>query len=275
MVKWMSEDFASRGIESARLDADLLVAHALGLPRVNLYLDLDRPLVENELASIRALVPRRRAREPIAYIVGEREFYGRPFRVGPSVLVPRPETEHLVERVLVGVPEGGRLLDLCTGSGCVGVTLACERDSFRVIATDLSEDAAQVARDNAEALGVGDRVEVRVGDLYAPSEGEAPFVAIVANPPYVRVAELAGLDADVRDHEPHVALVAGDDGLDVIRRIVAGAAARLAPGGLVALEIGAGQGDSVSRLLSAAGFTEVAVHPDLSGIGRVVEARLA
>jgi len=273
MVTWMAEDFSRRGIESARLDADLLVAHALGVPRVNLYLDLDRPLVAEELASIRGLVPRRRAREPIAYILGQREFYGRPYQVSPAVLVPRPETELLVERALASVPDDGRVLDLCTGSGCVAVTLACERERLLVVATDVSRDAAAVARRNSADHEVTERVDVRVGDLYAPVESEAPFDAILANPPYVTEGELEELAADVRDHEPHLALLAGGDGLDVIRKIIEGAASHLVPGGYLALEVGAGQGGVVAGLLREAGYVDVEVRPDLAGIGRVVDGR--
>ncbi len=273
MVTWMADDFAKRGIESARLDANLLVAHALGVPRVNLYMDLDRPLDPSELAEIRGLVPRRRAREPIAYILGRREFYGRSFGVGPAVLVPRPETELLVERTLAALPEGGRVLDLCTGSGCVAATLAAERASITVVATDVSADAAEIARKNVAALEVEERVEVRVGDLFAPIAGEAVFDAIVANPPYVAAADMHDLEADVREHEPHLALVAGADGLDFIRRIALGARARLAPAGYLALEIGAGQGEAVAALFHEAGFIDVAVAVDLAGIGRVVEGR--
>jgi release factor glutamine methyltransferase len=275
IVTWMAQDFEKRGIESARLDADLLVAHVLGVPRVNLYMDLDRPLEPTELASIRGLVPRRRAREPIAYILGRREFYGRSFAVGPAVLVPRPETELLVERTLEALGQGpSRVLDLCTGSGCVAATLAAERESISVVATDVSEEAAKIARDNVESLGVAARVDVRVGDLYAPVDAESPFDAIVANPPYVTEEEMKGLAADVRDHEPHLALVAGTDGLDVIRRIIDGAFGHLAAGGLLAIEVGAGQGEHVAELLREAGFAEVAVVPDLAGTGRVVEGRI-
>jgi release factor glutamine methyltransferase len=273
IVTWMTDDFSKRGIESARLDADLLVAHALGVPRVNLYLDLDRPLEAAELASIRGLVPRRRAREPIAYILGRREFYGRSFAVDPAVLVPRPETELLVERALAALPEGGRVLDLCTGSGCVAATLAAEREPISVVATDVSEDAARLARDNVQSLGVADRVDVRVGDLYDPVAAAPPFDAVVANPPYVAEGEMEELDADVREHEPRLALVAGADGLDVLRRIVQGAHDRLVPGGYLAVEIGAGQGGAVATLFRDAGLSDVRVVPDLAGIGRVVEGK--
>ena len=277
LVDWMAKDFAARGLPSARLDADLLLAHALGKERIALYLDLDRPLSESELTDVRELVRRRRAREPIAYITGRREFWGRGFRVTPAVLVPRPETETLVERALalLDPDANGRVLDLCTGSGCIGITLACERASIRVDATDISADAAAVARENAAALGVPDRVTVLVGDLFAPVDADARHVLVTANPPYVADRELAALEADVAKHEPKVALAAGDDGLATIRRIAAEAPQHLSPGGTLLCEVGAGQAASVVALFERAGLREVKTHRDLAGVERVVEGALS
>lgn len=274
MIKWITDDLAPRGIASPRLDAELIVAHALEVDRVKLYLDLDRPLSPPELASIRALVARRRKREPMAYLRGRREFYGRDMIVSPAVLVPRPETETLVERALALLPseQSARVLDLCTGSGCVGVTLLAERPALRATLTDLSPEALDVARQNAEKHAVADRAEIRSGDLFAALDpASPPFDLIVANPPYLALRERAEIEPDVRDFEPGLALFADEDGLALVRRIARGAAAHLAPGAHVLLEIGAGQGAAASAILREAGLEDVRVHADLSGRDRVVE----
>jgi release factor glutamine methyltransferase len=265
VLGWTAQHFEKLGLDSPRLTAELLLAHVLGTSRVRLYTDLDRPLEPAELAAYRALIARRAAGEPTQYLTGRREFYGRPFAVDPRVLIPRPETELLVEAVMQAVPKDHalRILDLCTGTGCVGITLALERPAARVVATEISPGAAEVARANATALGAADRFEVRVGDLFAPVEGEAPFDVVVANPPYVPTAEMATLSAEVRK-EPAGALDGGDDGLDLIRRIVAGAPRCLVPGGLLALEIGDRQGPAVHSLLEGAGYGSVRIERDLA-----------
>ena len=205
----------SKGVDAPRLTAELLLASALSCDRVRLYLDFDRPLGEPELARYRELVRRRAAGEPTAYLVGRREFFGRPFAVDARVLVPRPETELLVEAALAALPEGGRALDLCTGSGCVAVSLALGRKGARVVATDVSEDALAVARENAAALGAV--VELATGDLWAAVHGRERFDVIASNPPYIPTKELAGLSREVR-REPCIALDGGDDGLAILRR---------------------------------------------------------
>lgn len=277
VLAWTAKDFAERGIESARLDAELVVAHALGLGRVALYMDLDRPLTDLERGVVRELVKRRRQHEPVAYIVGAREFWGRRFAVSPAVLVPRPDTETLVERALALLPEDavGPALDLCTGSGVIGLTLAAERASLRVTATDLSPDALDVARRNAETLGVAERVALREGDLFdALSPGDR-FTLITANPPYIPDDEVRELPPDVRDHEPRQALAGGPDGFALHRRLAESAGDFLEPGGTLLVEVGAGQAQALEALLRAAGWTETARHRDLGGIERVVEARRA
>lgn len=275
VVGWSARDFAQRGIASARLDAEVLVAHALGIDRVRLYMDLDRPLQAAELARIRASVARRRRREPVAYIVGAREFYGRRFEVSPAVLVPRPETELLVERALSLLARDARgpALDLGTGSGCIAVTLALERPALEIDATDLSPDALAVAARNAAALGIADRVRLHRGDLFAALPRPQSYALVVSNPPYVADSERTLLAPEVRDHEPALALFAGADGLDVLRRLVREAPDWLAPGGTLLVEIGSGQGEAVSALARQAGLVDVAVHRDLAGHDRVVEAR--
>jgi len=277
MLTWMSRDFAEHGVQSPRLDAELLLGHALGCDRVKLYMDMPRPLDATELAAVRALVVRRRKREPVAYIVGRREFYLRSFEVTRDVLVPRPETEILVDRALEVLPaEAERALDLCTGSGVIAITLAGERPSLRVDATDLSEAALAVARGNAERLGVADRLVFLRGDLFAPLPADARYDLIVANPPYVASGELPELAPEVREHEPSLALIAGEEGLDVLRRLCAGVAQWLRPAGYALFELGVGQAAAVCDLLAREpALTGVCTHRDLAGIERVVQAQRA
>lgn len=277
VLAWTAKDFADRGIESARLDAELIVAHALGLTgRVALYMDLDRPLTEAERASVRDLVKRRRHHEPVAYIVGAKEFWGRRFAVSPAVLVPRPDTETLIERALQLLPEDStaRVLDLCTGSGIIGLTLAAERPGLTVDLTDVSPDALRVAEANAKSLGVAERVRLLQGDLFAAVGRDERYALIASNPPYIPEAEVARLAPDVRDHEPHLALAGGADGFVIHRRLVEGAPRVLEPGGTVLVEVGAGQAPALEELFRAEAWVErTARHRDLGGIERVVEAQ--
>ena len=265
ILGWTTQHFEKLGLDSPRLTAELLLAHVLHVSRVRLYTNLELPLEASELAGVRSLIQRRTAGEPTSYLTGTREFYGRTFAVDARVLVPRPETELLVEAVLQAFPRDAevRVLDLCTGSGCVGITVAMERPRARVLATDASPGAVEVARANATALGAGDRFEARLGDLLAPVQGEAPFDVIVANPPYVPAGQLPTLSAEVR-REPRLALDGGPDGLDVVRRIAGEAPTWLVPGGLLALEIGDGQGPAVHSLLEAAGYGSVRIERDLA-----------
>lgn len=273
LLAWIAQDFGALGIPSARLDAELLVGAALGLLRVKLYLDLDRPLLPEELARVRALVVRRRKREPVAYIVGEREFYRRSYEVTPAVLIPRPDTETLIERALELLPAGStaRVLDLCTGSGAIAITLAAERSELHLTATDLSAAALEVARRNAERHGVGARCEFLQGDLFAPLAAAAHFEVIVANPPYIPEPEIETLQPEVR-HEPRLALASGEDGLSHLERLCSSARTFLAPGGALLFEVGRGQAKQVRSWLEAAGLREVTARKDLGGIERVVEA---
>jgi len=271
VVEWTAKDFAARGIESARLDAELLVSEAIGLDRVRLYMDLDRPLDEPERAAIRELVQRRRRREPVAYILGRREFWGRRFEVSPSVLVPRPDTETLVERALDLLEPGGeaRVLDLCAGSGAIGITLAAERPGVTVELADLSAEALEVAARNAARLEV--EVAIHRGDLFGPVQGR--FDLIVCNPPYVTEAEMAELSPEVRDHEPRAALVSGATGFEIHDRLAAGAGEHLTEEGTLLVEVGAGQATELERRMRAQPWVRsTALHRDLAGIDRVVEA---
>lgn len=273
VVKWAADDFRARGIDQPRLDAEVLLAFALKATRVQLIVDAQRPLLPAELGRFRELVKRRRAHEPVAYLLGEREFYGRSFRVDRRVLVPRPDTETLVD---VGLSRSAsralsaRVLDLCTGSGCVAVSLARERPTSKVHATDFDGGALTVARNNALRLGAYN-VSFSEGDLY---EGlrlpYGPFDVIVSNPPYIPTGDIPGLAADVRSFEPHRALDGGADGLALLRRVIEDAPTRLAAGGALAVEVGAGEAPAVAKLFEARGFRDVVRTRDYGKIERVV-----
>ncbi len=274
VIGWTTGHFEKKGVDAPRLTSEVLLSHVLGCDRVRLYVDLDRPLSKDELTKYRALIERRLSGEPTQYLTGRREFYGRTFAVDPRVLIPRPETELLVEAILREVPKDApsRLLDLCTGSGCVALSLAAERPQASVWATDLSPEACSLARQNAEALGVGARVTLREGDLFAPVPPDAKFDAIASNPPYIPTEQIAGLSEEVRK-EPRLALDGGADGLDLIRRIAAAAPGFLKPGGQLALEIAEDQGVRVADLLKDAGFCDVRVERDLARLDRLVLGR--
>ena len=270
LLGWTQGYFARAGIDAPRLTAELLLAHALDCDRVRLYLDFDKPLGEPELARYRALVRRRAEGEPTAYLTGRKEFFGRAFLVDPRVLVPRPETELLAETALSFLPPDGLALDLCTGSGCVGATLALERPGARVLASDLSPGALALARENAERLGA--RLELLEGDLFAPIPPGLRFHVLTANPPYVPTGELSGLSREVR-REPALALDGGPDGLAVTRRLVAAAPAWLRPGGTLLVEMHESHAGPLPELCLAAGFAAAEVRRDLAGLPRLVVAR--
>ncbi len=270
LLAWSQEWFAKKGVDAPRLTGELLLAHALRCDRIRLYLDFDKPLGEPELAAFRELVKRRADGEPTAYLVGKREFYGRPFRVTPAVLVPRPETELVVEAALAALPEGGSALDLCTGSGAIGVSLALEKKGARVVATDLSAGALAVAGENAAALGAS--VDFVEGDLFAPLGAGQRFDVIVSNPPYVPSGELAGLSREVR-REPTMALDGGPDGLALLRRIAAEAPRWLAPGGTLVLEMHESHAEPLPVICREAGFEKAEARKDLAGLWRYVVAK--
>jgi release factor glutamine methyltransferase len=257
------------GMGSSGRDSRALLAHALGIPADRLILEADREVSDDEMARYEALLHRRLDHEPVSRIIGRRIFWGRNFRITPHVLDPRPETETLVAEALAG-PAPARLLDLGTGSGILAVTLLAEWAESEALASDLSPEALIVARSNAEDIGVADRLTLIEADWF--SGIDAGFDLIVSNPPYIAASEMAGLDPEVRDHDPEIALTPGGDGLDAYRAIAAGARARLAPGGRLLVEIGPTQGAQVATLLVAAGLSEVSVLPDLDGRDRVVRA---
>jgi release factor glutamine methyltransferase len=262
------------GSPTARLDAELLLGHALELGRVELYTGFERPLSEAELAACRELIARRAKREPVAYILGRWGFRGLDLDVDPRVLVPRPETELVVGRCLelVAGAAAPAMLDVGTGSGAIALALASELPEARVTACDVSEDALAVARANGGRLGID--VEWVASDLFA-GLGERRFDLVVSNPPYVAEGELAGLAPEVRDWEPRGATVAGRTGLEVIERLAAGARVALEPGGAVVLEVGAGQAGAAGRLLGETGITDIGCERDHAGIERIVWGRRA
>jgi release factor glutamine methyltransferase len=278
VLRWAAEDLTRRGVnDSPRLDAELLLGHATGLDRVRLIVDGARPLSPEELTRFRELITRRRRSEPVAYILGEREFYGLRFSVNQHVLIPRPDTETLVNVALERTRSSdmfGRALDVCTGSGCVAVAFALERPTWFVTGSDISPDALEVARQNALKLGAIWNVGFRQSDLLA-DVGAEPFDLITANPPYVPDAEVPTLSPDIRNFEPPTALLGGPDGLSVLRRLVKAAPALLAPGGVLAMEVGAGQAERVAKGLAGYGFADVQRARDYGGIERVVSGRWA
>jgi len=265
---------AARGSATPRLDSELLLAAVLATDRVGVYLRFDRPLAAADMETYRGLLVRRAAGEPVAYLTGRREFWSCDLAVTPDVLIPRPETELLVERALAVLPDverPARILDLGTGSGALAIALAVERPAASVVALELSRAAARMARANAVAVGVGARVAVLVSDWTEAVAPAARFDVIVANPPYVETGALATLPREVRS-EPRLALDGGADGLDAYRRLVPGAAPLLRAGGRMLLEVGAGQAAAVAALCGACGLVDVAWHTDLGGVKRVVGA---
>lgn len=272
---------AARPTGDPRLEAELLLAAVLGMKRLELALRPEAPVDEAAVAAFQAAVERRMAGEPIQYIVGEAAFREIDLRVDRRVLIPRPETEVLVEEVLRWAAEraarAGRRLtaaDIGTGSGAIALSLLKEGPFERVVATDASIDALEVARENAERLGLADRLELRHGALLAPLRGER-FDAVVSNPPYVAEGERASLPEDVREWEPAAALFAGPSGLEVLAALVEDAPRNLAPCGLLALEVGAGQAEEVVWRVGRRGaYNAPRVARDLAGVERVVQATL-
>jgi release factor glutamine methyltransferase len=264
-----TEYLRGKGVASPRLDAELILAHVLGIDRVKVYMQFDRPLSESELSAIRSLVRRRGSREPLAWVVGHKEFHGHEFTVAVDVLVPRPDTETLVEAALsaIGTEEVAYVADVGCGTGCVGISIALARENVRVYCTDVSLDAIACTRENVRRHGLEKRVAVLRGDLLdgVPSTREIDWV--VSNPPYVVSGEIAGLMEEVR-REPRLALDGGDDGLEVYRRLVPQAFSRARKGAW--FEVGVGQSSAVAGILREAGFGGVGVRKDLAGVERVV-----
>ena len=280
VLHWAQHYLQSKGISEPRAGAEVLLAHCLQCSRLELYLRHDQPLADEELSCYKKGLKRRLAFEPTQYITGHQEFWSLDFLVSPAVLIPRPETELLVEAILkhLGRPEQQtaepRILDIGTGSGVLAVTLAAELPQARVTAVDRSWEALQVARENARRHGVEPQITWVLGDLVAFLAPQVDFDVIVSNPPYVPTADWEQLPPDIKNYEPRLALDGGPDGLDIIRMLIPAVSARLRPGGLLALEVGQGQAEAVKQLLDGQGvLAPAAIIQDYQRIGRVVLAR--
>jgi release factor glutamine methyltransferase len=277
VIQKSAEFLAKKGVESPRLQTELLLAHVLRLPRMQLYLNFARELTDTELDTLRELVKRRGQREPLQQIIGSTSFCGLEITVNRHVLVPRPETELLAElgwQFLSTLnPQPSTALDFGTGSGCIAIALAVKCPNARVVALDTSADALAVARENAVKNGVGDRIDFRCDDGFAALPADARFNLIVSNPPYIPSGEIASLQPEVRDFDPHSALDGGSDGLDFHRSLAAQACAFLQPGGRIMLEFGDGQADSVRRIFEAQKWIVEAVKEDYTQRPRHLIAR--
>ncbi len=278
LLTWITDYLTQRNVDAPRLSAELLLSHVLGLKRIELYTQYNKPVAPEQLEQLRGLVKRAGLHEPVAYLVGRTEFYSMEFEVTPDCLIPRPETELLVQRAieLLRKRTGPQLVcDLCTGCGIVAVAIARNVSDAKVIATDISESALGVAAKNIEKHKLQERIELRQGDLFEPLVAQLDLFDVIAcNPPYVSEAEYEALDKNVKDYEPRLALHAGADGLDFYRRISEKVDGFLKPDGILLLEIGYQQGDAVRTLFESAGtFAEVRVEKDLTRNDRIIVAQ--
>jgi release factor glutamine methyltransferase len=270
------DEFRAAGVDAPRLTAEVLLAHVLGWERARIIAHLHDPLAAAAREQFRVLARRRAAGEPLQYLTGQQEFYGHSFRVTPAVLIPRPETEILVEKALALTRRGRgpvHFVDVGTGSGCIAIAVAHELPAATGRATDISAGALAVARENAQRLGVQGRIEFVRSDLLSCFPPRPMFDLILSNPPYVARADLAGLPGLVRDHEPHTALLGGETGLETCHRLIRQAAARLAAPGHLLLEVGDGQARDVATLIRQAGLVPDEIVEDLQGIPRCIVAR--
>ena len=278
-IQKSAEFLGKRGVESPRLQTELLLAHLLKMPRMKLYLNFDRVLTVPETAALRELIKRRGLREPLQHITGATSFCGYEMTVNRHVLVPRPETELLAEAgwqfLATRPPESVTALDLCTGSGCIAIALAAKCPSATVVATDISAEALSLARQNATANGVAERIEFSAGDGFTALAAAATraFDLIASNPPYIPSGEIATLDPEVRDFDPRLALDGGDDGLSFYRRLAAAAAQFLRPAGKIMLEFGDGQADAIKNIFESEKWIVEAVLADYSHRARILVAR--
>jgi release factor glutamine methyltransferase len=275
LLNWTTEHFASRGIETPRLDAECLLAHVLDVDRLRLYVDFEAPVAARDRTAYRDLV-RRRANErvPVAHLLGEKEFWSLPLKVTRDVLVPRPDTETLVTAALDLLPDPeaeARVLDVGTGSGAVALAIAVERPKAQLVATDISQSVLDIARENADVHGVGDRFCWALGSLFEPVAGQR-FDLVVSNPPYVAESQRSGLPPELA-HEPEEALFSGGDGTEMLSQLIAQVKKVLVPGGGVAVELAPEQAARVADWFCDAGLADVRTHRDLSRRPRVVSAR--
>jgi release factor glutamine methyltransferase len=279
LLSWVTEYFTGKGVDSPRLSAEWLLCYVLGLKRIELYTQFNKVVGQEQLSQLHELVKRAGAHEPIAYITGKKEFYSLEFEITKDCLIPRPETELLVERAIefLRTRNGEQFIcDLCTGSGCIAVAIARNFASCRIVATDISDAALTVAEKNVAKHGLMNRVKLLQGDLFEPviaGLGPAKFDLIVSNPPYVSEPEYEKLAPNIKDFEPKSALTAGNDGLDIIKKIIADANQHLKPTGALMLEIGNEQGNAVRNLLETAGyFGDVKIDKDYSNLDRLAVA---
>jgi release factor glutamine methyltransferase len=277
LLTWVTEYLTQKGVDAPRLSAELLLSHVLGLKRIELYTQYNRAVPQEQLVQLRGLVRRAGEHEPVAYLVGRTEFYCLEVEVTPDCLIPRPETELLVQRSieLLRRRTGPQYVcDLCAGCGIIAVAIARNVPDARVLATDLSEPALAVAARNVEKHQLQDRIELRHGDLFGPLVPRLDqFDLMACNPPYISAAEYETLDRNVKDYEPRLALYAGEDGLDLYRRIVQKVHQFLKPDGVLLLEIGYQQGPAVRELVEGTGaFAPIRIDKDLQGHDRVVTA---
>jgi release factor glutamine methyltransferase len=274
VIQWTAAHFQKKGMDNPRLEAEVLLAYLLGIDRMGLYLNYDRPLTEAERTVYRDMIQRRAAGEPLAYIVGAKEFWSLRFLVSTETLIPRPETEHLVEeaaRIAQGLPPPRRVLEIGYGCGAVTIALAKELTEAQIVGTDISPGALALAQANAEAHQVEGNIQLVLGDLFPP--GEKPFGLICSNPPYIPTGEILQLPPEVRDYEPLTALDGGEDGLRFFRTIAQGAPDFLVEGGWILLEMGKGQAAAVTGILQERGFAHIDIIPDYAGVKRVIKAQ--
>jgi len=272
ILDWTVRFLKERGSPTPRLDAEILLAHARQCQRIQLYTQFDQPLTDEQRTVMRELVKRRAAFEPVAYLVGHREFFSLDFLVSPGVFIPRPDTEILVLAALDVLKEqhAPQVLELCAGTGCVPIAIARNHSTAEFTTVELNPSVIKVTRANVHKHGLEERIQVLDGNLFEPVPSGKQFDLILSNPPYVQRGEIAGLAPDIRDHEPHLALDGGPDGLDVIRHLVRESADRLRPGGWLMFELSPEQAAEAVQLLTAAGYGRVSVKNDLSGQARVV-----